>query len=66
MLIYVCSLDAVDSLLVFLAIFQSSDEDSCLTVRPEELTLKAGEEQGVVVSFTAQDKQKPRERHVHS
>uniref|UniRef100_A0A672PJK6 Centrosomal protein 192 n=1 Tax=Sinocyclocheilus grahami TaxID=75366 RepID=A0A672PJK6_SINGR len=38
------------------------DHDTCgdsrFTVRPEELTLKAGEEQGVVVSFTAQDKQK--------
>uniref|UniRef100_A0A9J7ZD47 Centrosomal protein 192 n=1 Tax=Cyprinus carpio carpio TaxID=630221 RepID=A0A9J7ZD47_CYPCA len=38
-----------------------TDGDSCFTVRPEELTLKAGEEQGVVVSFTAQDKQKLRE-----
>ncbi|XP_059423364.1 centrosomal protein of 192 kDa isoform X2 [Carassius carassius] len=40
---------------------KSTDGDSCFTVRPEELTLKAGEEQGVVVSFTAQDKQKLRE-----
>uniref|UniRef100_A0A671SEN7 Centrosomal protein 192 n=1 Tax=Sinocyclocheilus anshuiensis TaxID=1608454 RepID=A0A671SEN7_9TELE len=36
-------------------------DHDCFTVRPEELTLKAGEEQGVVVSFTAQDKQKLRE-----
>uniref|UniRef100_A0A672PXX5 Centrosomal protein 192 n=1 Tax=Sinocyclocheilus grahami TaxID=75366 RepID=A0A672PXX5_SINGR len=33
---------------------KSTDGDSCFTVRPEELILKAGEEQGVVVSFTAQ------------
>ncbi|XP_016143024.1 centrosomal protein of 192 kDa-like [Sinocyclocheilus grahami] len=37
---------------------KSTCGDSRFTVRPEELTLKAGEEQGVVVSFTAQDKQK--------
>uniref|UniRef100_A0A671P7N9 Centrosomal protein of 192 kDa-like n=1 Tax=Sinocyclocheilus anshuiensis TaxID=1608454 RepID=A0A671P7N9_9TELE len=29
-------------------------DHDCFTVRPEELILKAGEEQGVVVSFTAQ------------
>ncbi|XP_043116240.1 centrosomal protein of 192 kDa isoform X2 [Puntigrus tetrazona] len=40
---------------------KSTDGDSSFTVRPEELTLKAGEEQGVVVSFTAQDKRKLRE-----
>ncbi|RXN05911.1 centrosomal protein of 192 kDa-like [Labeo rohita] len=45
---------------------KSTDGDSCFTVRPEELTLKAGEEQGVVVSFSAQDAQKFRERHVFS
>lgn len=57
------SLDfAVDSLCVF----QGTDGDSCFTVKPEELILKAGEEKGVVVSFTAQDTQKFRERHVHS
>ncbi|KAK7157334.1 hypothetical protein R3I93_008726 [Phoxinus phoxinus] len=40
---------------------KSTDGDFCFTVRPEELTLKAGEEQGVVVSFTAQDTQKHKE-----
>ncbi|XP_067257342.1 centrosomal protein of 192 kDa isoform X1 [Chanodichthys erythropterus] len=40
---------------------KSADGDSCFTVRPEELALKAGEEQGVVVSFTAQDTQKHKE-----
>ncbi|XP_056098756.1 centrosomal protein of 192 kDa [Rhinichthys klamathensis goyatoka] len=40
---------------------KSADGDRCFTVRPEELTLKAGEEQGVVVSFTAQDTQKHKE-----
>lgn len=54
------------SFLVFLAVFQSADGDGCFTVRPEELALKAGEEQGVVVSFTAHDTQKHKERHVHS
>jgi len=54
------------ALFFILAVFQSADGDRCFTVRPEELTLKAGEEQGVVVSFTAQDAQKHKERHVHS
>ncbi|XP_067305284.1 centrosomal protein of 192 kDa isoform X2 [Pseudorasbora parva] len=40
---------------------KSSDGDRCFTVRPEELALKAGEEQGVVVSFTAQGTQKHKE-----
>ncbi|XP_077063730.1 centrosomal protein of 192 kDa [Siphateles boraxobius] len=40
---------------------KSTDGDCCFTVRPEELTLKAGEEKGVVVSFTAQDTQKHKE-----
>lgn len=34
-------------------------------MRPEELTLRAGEEQSVVVSFTAQGTQKHREMYVH-
>ncbi|XP_051577285.1 centrosomal protein of 192 kDa-like isoform X2 [Myxocyprinus asiaticus] len=38
-----------------------TDGDSCFTVKPEELTLRTGEEQGVVVSFTAQGTQKLRE-----
>uniref|UniRef100_A0A9J8D3K7 Centrosomal protein 192 n=1 Tax=Cyprinus carpio carpio TaxID=630221 RepID=A0A9J8D3K7_CYPCA len=40
---------------------KGTDGDSCFTVKPEELILKAGEEKGVVVSFTAQDTQKFRE-----
>uniref|UniRef100_A0A8C2J5V3 Centrosomal protein 192 n=1 Tax=Cyprinus carpio TaxID=7962 RepID=A0A8C2J5V3_CYPCA len=36
-------------------------DHDCFTVKPEELILKAGEEKGVVVSFTAQDTQKFRE-----
>ncbi|XP_052000197.1 centrosomal protein of 192 kDa-like isoform X2 [Xyrauchen texanus] len=38
-----------------------TDGDSDFSVKPEELTLRAGEEQGVVVSFTAQGTQKLRE-----
>ncbi|XP_052474858.1 centrosomal protein of 192 kDa isoform X3 [Carassius gibelio] len=38
-----------------------TDGERCFTVRPEELILKAGEEQGVEVSFTAQDTHKLRE-----
>ncbi|XP_057196525.1 centrosomal protein of 192 kDa isoform X2 [Triplophysa rosa] len=40
---------------------KSADGDGCFTVRPDELTLRAGEEQSVVVSFTAQGTQQPRE-----
>lgn len=40
---------------------KSADGVGCFTVRPEELTLRAGEEQSVVVSFTAQGTQKQRE-----
>ncbi|XP_052003508.1 centrosomal protein of 192 kDa-like isoform X2 [Xyrauchen texanus] len=38
-----------------------TDGDSCFTVKPEEFTLRAGEEQGVVVSFIAQGTQKLKE-----
>ncbi|XP_056332070.1 centrosomal protein of 192 kDa [Danio aesculapii] len=38
-----------------------STNENCFSVRPKELTLKAGEEQYVEVSFTAQDTQKHRE-----
>ncbi|XP_056618795.1 centrosomal protein of 192 kDa isoform X1 [Triplophysa dalaica] len=40
---------------------KNADGDGCFTVRPDELTLRAGEEQSVVVSFTAQGTQQPRE-----
>ncbi|XP_073728008.1 centrosomal protein of 192 kDa isoform X2 [Misgurnus anguillicaudatus] len=40
---------------------KSNDGDGCFTVKPEELTLRAGDEQSVVVSFTAQGTQKHRE-----
>ncbi|XP_041963410.1 centrosomal protein of 192 kDa isoform X1 [Alosa sapidissima] len=37
---------------------KSSDSSECFYVKPSELMLHAGEEQGIVVSFTAKDKQK--------
>ncbi|XP_009290389.2 centrosomal protein of 192 kDa isoform X3 [Danio rerio] len=40
---------------------KGTDDNCCFSVRPKELTLKAGEEQYVEVSFTAQDTQKHRE-----
>lgn len=40
---------------------QSNDGDSCFTVKPEELLLRTGEEQGVVVTFTPRSNKKFKE-----
>ncbi|XP_046702949.1 centrosomal protein of 192 kDa isoform X2 [Silurus meridionalis] len=40
---------------------KSNDGDNCFTVKPEELFLQTGEEQGVTVSFTAQNNRKYKE-----
>ncbi|XP_030637553.1 centrosomal protein of 192 kDa [Chanos chanos] len=40
---------------------KSTDSNDCFSVKPDELSLRAGEEQGVVVSFTAQGSRKHRE-----
>ncbi|KAI5618124.1 centrosomal protein of 192 kDa isoform X2, partial [Silurus asotus] len=40
---------------------KSNDGDNCFTVKPEELFLRTGEEQGVTVSFTAQSNRKYKE-----
>ncbi|XP_056142929.1 centrosomal protein of 192 kDa [Lampris incognitus] len=37
-----------------------SDLEDCFSVKPDELSLRAGEEQGIVVSFTAQGSKKCR------
>ncbi|KAM9798612.1 centrosomal protein of 192 kDa [Neosynchiropus ocellatus] len=37
---------------------KSSDAEGCFTVMPSELSLRVGEEQGIVVSFTAQGSRK--------
>ncbi|XP_029927859.1 centrosomal protein of 192 kDa isoform X2 [Myripristis murdjan] len=37
---------------------KSSDAEDCFSVKPDELSLRAGEEQGIVVSFTAQGSKK--------
>uniref|UniRef100_UPI003AACF527 centrosomal protein of 192 kDa n=1 Tax=Centroberyx gerrardi TaxID=166262 RepID=UPI003AACF527 len=38
-----------------------SDAEDCFSVKPDELSLRAGEEQGIVVSFTAQGSRKLKE-----
>lgn len=43
---------------------QSNDGDGCFMVKPEELLLRTGEEQGVIVSFTAQSNRKYKEWYV--
>ncbi|XP_044216252.1 centrosomal protein of 192 kDa isoform X2 [Thunnus albacares] len=40
---------------------KSSDAEDCFLVTPDELTLRVGEEQGIVVSFKAQGNRKYRE-----
>ncbi|XP_060778074.1 centrosomal protein of 192 kDa isoform X3 [Neoarius graeffei] len=40
---------------------KSNDGDNCFMVKPEELLLRTGEEQGVIVSFTAQSNRKYKE-----
>ncbi|XP_058246905.1 centrosomal protein of 192 kDa isoform X1 [Hemibagrus wyckioides] len=40
---------------------KSNDGDNCFTVKPEELFLRTGEEQEVVVTFTAQSNRKYKE-----
>ncbi|KAK3551397.1 hypothetical protein QTP70_016635 [Hemibagrus guttatus] len=40
---------------------KSNDGDNCFTVKPEELLLRTGEEQEVVVTFTAQNNRKYKE-----
>ncbi|KAM3873483.1 LOW QUALITY PROTEIN: centrosomal protein of 192 kDa [Diretmus argenteus] len=40
---------------------KSSDTEDCFSVKPDELSLRVGEEQGIVVSFTAQGNRKCRE-----
>ncbi|XP_027005077.2 centrosomal protein of 192 kDa isoform X2 [Tachysurus fulvidraco] len=40
---------------------KSNDSDNCFTVKPEELLLRTGEEQEVVVTFTAQSNRKHKE-----
>ncbi|KAM7382415.1 hypothetical protein PAMP_002143 [Pampus punctatissimus] len=40
---------------------KSSDAEDCFLVTPDELTLRVGEEQGIVVSFKAQGSRKYRE-----
>ncbi|KAM6967635.1 centrosomal protein of 192 kDa [Aplochiton taeniatus] len=40
---------------------KSSDPDDCFSIDPSELSLRPGEEQGVVVSFSAQSSRKCRE-----
>ncbi|KAM4633668.1 centrosomal protein of 192 kDa [Polymixia lowei] len=40
---------------------KSSDTEECFSVKPDELSLRAGEEQGIVLSFSAQDSRKCRE-----
>ncbi|KAF5896116.1 centrosomal protein, partial [Clarias magur] len=37
---------------------KSNDSDNCFTVKPEELLLRTGEEQEVIVTFTAQSNRK--------
>ncbi|XP_030015158.1 centrosomal protein of 192 kDa isoform X1 [Sphaeramia orbicularis] len=40
---------------------KSSDTDDCFSITPDELSLKAGEEQGIVITFKAQGNRKCRE-----
>lgn len=41
-----------------------SNDDNCFTVKPKELLLRTGEEQEVVVTFTAQSNRKYKEWYV--
>lgn len=43
---------------------QSNDSDNCFMVKPEELLLRTGEEQEVIVTFTAQSIRKCKEWYV--
>lgn len=43
---------------------QSNDGDNCFTVKPEELLLRTGEEQEVVVTFHARSNRKYKEWYV--
>lgn len=43
---------------------QCNDGDNCFMVKPEELLLRTGEEQGIVVTFTAQSNRKYKEWYV--
>lgn len=43
---------------------QSNDGDNCFMVKPEELLLRTGEEQDVVVTFSAQSNRKNNEWYV--
>lgn len=41
---------------------KSSDADDCFSVTPNELCLRVGEEQSIVIAFKAQENSKPKER----